>query len=171
MLEITAVPPELEAVEVKDIGDDVVEEARVVGNDDRSTGGQAGKVFLQPGDVDDVQVISGFVEQEDVRLEQHGTGKGQLHLPTARKTSDTLSLALIVETNRGKGGDNFRLVSKDTLVAQDEVEDGSFSLGTVDVVLNVERSDNIGGWEALDLSVERLELMSGRKCPEMLTHC
>jgi hypothetical protein len=160
VLEVTTVSPELEAVEVENIGDDVVEEARVVRDDNGSAIGQASEVALQPGDVNDVEMVSGLIEQEDVSLEQHGTGKSQLHLPTTRKTSNSMSLALIVETDRGEGRNNLRLVSEDTLVTQDEVEHRGLSLGTVDVVLDVEGSDLIRGWETLNLTVERLTLGS-----------
>jgi hypothetical protein len=55
VLEVATVSPELEAVEVEDIGNDVVEEARVVRDDDGSASCQASEVVLQPGNVDDVE--------------------------------------------------------------------------------------------------------------------
>jgi len=101
VLEVAAVSPELEAVEVEDIGNDVVEEARVARDSGGSASGQTSKVVLQPGDIDDVEMVSGLIEQEDVGLEQHGVGKSQLHLPTTRETSE--SLALIIETDGSEG--------------------------------------------------------------------
>jgi hypothetical protein len=53
-------------------------------------------------------------------------------------------------------------VSEDTLVTQDEVKDGSLGLRTVDVVLDVEGSDLIGRWEALNLTtLKRLDTKLG----------
>jgi len=153
VLEVTTISPELEAVEVENIGDNVVEEARVVGDDDGGAGGQAGEVALQPSDVHDVEMVGRLIEQEDVGLEQHGTGESQLHLPATRETSDAISLALVVEAYRGKGRDNLSLVGEDTVVTQDEVEDRGLSLGAVNVVLDVEGSDYVWGWEALYLAV------------------
>jgi hypothetical protein len=158
--EVAAVSPKLEAVEMENIGDDVIEEARVVGDDDGSTSGQAGEVLLQPGDVNDVEMVRGLIEQEDVSLEQHGTSKSQLHLPTTGQTTDGMCLAFIAETDGGESRNDLRLISEDAVVTQDEVKDGSLGLRTVDVVLDVEGSDHIGGWEALNLTVERLTLNS-----------
>ena len=72
-----------------------------------------------------------------------------------------MSLALIVETNRGEGRDDFSFVGEDTVVTQDEVKDGGFGLGAIDVVLDVEGSDHIWRRETLDLTVEKLEPSSG----------
>jgi hypothetical protein len=154
VLEVTTNSPELEAIEVEDIGDDVVEEARVVRDDNGSASGQTSEVVLQPGYVNDVEMVSRFVEQEDVGLEQHGTGKSQLHLPATREASDGMPLALIIETDGGEGRDDLGLVSEDTAVAQNEVKDGSFGLRTVNVVLNVECSDHVRRWETFDLAIE-----------------
>ena len=124
-----------------------------MGDDDGGASGQAGEVTLQPSDINDIEMVGWLIEQEDIGLEQHGTGESQLHLPATRETSNAISLALIVEADRGEGRDNFSLVSEHTLVTQDEVKDGGLSLGAVDVVLNVEGSDHIRGWETLDLTV------------------
>jgi len=153
VLEVTTVSPELETVEMENISDDVVEETRVVGDDNGGAGGQASEVALQPSDVDDVKMVGWLIEQEDIGLEQHGTGESQLHLPATRETSYGISLALIVEAYRGKGRDNLSLVREDTLVTQDEVKDGGLSLRPVDIVLDVEGSDYVWGWETLDLTV------------------
>jgi len=49
---------------MKDVGDGVVQEARVVGDDDRCVVSEASKVtvVLKPSDVNNIQVISWLVE-------------------------------------------------------------------------------------------------------------
>jgi hypothetical protein len=74
-LEVAAVATELEAVEVNNVRDDVVEEARVVRDDDGRAGLESGEVALEPGDVDDVEVVRRLIEEQDVGLEEDGAGK------------------------------------------------------------------------------------------------
>jgi hypothetical protein len=73
---------------VKDIGDGVVEETGVVRDNDGSAGLKVGQVVLQPGNVDDVKMVSRLIEQEDVSLEEHSTGKSELHFPTTRQATN-----------------------------------------------------------------------------------
>jgi hypothetical protein len=47
---------------MKDVGDGVVQEARVVGDDDRCVVSEASKVVLKPSDVNSIQVIGWLVE-------------------------------------------------------------------------------------------------------------
>lgn len=64
-----------------------------------------------------------------------------------------MRLALIVETNRCQGLDDLLLIGENALVGEDELEDGSFFLGAIDVVLDVERADLVRGGEAFNLTV------------------
>ena len=54
-LEVALVATELEAVEVKNVGDGVVEEARVVRDDDRRAVGETGEIALEPCYVDETR--------------------------------------------------------------------------------------------------------------------
>jgi hypothetical protein len=153
LLEVTAVSPELEAVQVEDVGDGVVQEARIVRDDDGSASLEVSKVVLQPSNVDDIKMVSRLIKQENVSPEKHGPSKSELHLPTTRKRSDSLLLTFVGETNRGKGLYDFGLVSQDTLVGKDELENTGVFLTTVNVVLDVEGPDFIRGWETFDLAV------------------
>ncbi|CAG8698874.1 16981_t:CDS:2, partial [Acaulospora colombiana] len=136
-LEVTTVPLDLEAVEVEDIGDV----------------SEASEIALQPGNVDNIQVVSRLIEQENVSLEEHCTGKCKLHLPTTREGADRVSLPLVIETNRGEGVNDFLPFSENALVREDKVEDGGRLFASVNVVLDVESADLFGGWEALDLAI------------------
>ena len=111
------------------------------------------EVVLEPSDVDNIQVVSGLIEQEDVGLEEHGAGQCELHLPTTREGANGLSLSLVRETDRSEGLDDLLLANLDTLVGQNELEDGCLLLAAVNVMLDVESADLVGGREALDLTV------------------
>ena len=156
-LEVAAVTPELEAVEVEDVGDHVVQEAGIVRDDDGRAGLEAGEVVLEPGDVDNIQVVGRLIEQEDVSAEEHGAGERELHLPTTREGADRGLLALIGETDGRERLDDLLAGRLNTLVRDDELEDRGILLATVNVVLDVEGADLVGGREALDLAVDIYE--------------
>ena len=106
----------LEAVEVKDVGDDIVQEARVVRDDDRRAGREARKVVLKPRNVDNVQVVGGLIEQKDVRAEEHSASKRKLHLPTTGERANRRLLAFIGEADRRKSLDDLLTSRLNTLV-------------------------------------------------------
>lgn len=118
-----------------------------------SAGLEVGEVVLEPSDVDNIKMVSRLIEKEDVRLEEHSAGKGELHLPTTRKAADSLSLAFIGETDGGEGLDDLLTSSLNTLVADDELEDRGVFLGSIDVVLDVESADLIRGGETFNLAI------------------
>ena len=66
-------------VEVKDIGDDIVQEDRVMQDDKRHAGREARGVVLEPRDVHNVQVVGGRIKQEGVRAAGHNVGERELH--------------------------------------------------------------------------------------------
>ena len=82
--------------------------------------GEASKVALQPCNVDDIQMVSGLVKQENISFEQHSTGKGKLHLPTTGQRADGVLLTLITETDGSQSLDDLSLISEDTFVAKDK---------------------------------------------------
>lgn len=57
-LDVTTVTTELETVKMEDVGDGVVREARVVGDDDGCVVSEASKIVLKPGNVNNIQVVS-----------------------------------------------------------------------------------------------------------------
>ena len=69
---------------------DVVKEARVVGDDDAGDSGQVSQVVLQPCHIGDIQVIGGLIQQQDISIPQHGSGKRELHLPPTRQAGNGL---------------------------------------------------------------------------------
>jgi hypothetical protein len=86
-LEITTISLELITLVVDNVLAYIVQETRVVGDDDRGTGGSL-EVILEPLYVLYVQVVSRLIEEKDVRSLEDGTGKSQLHLPSTRKSSN-----------------------------------------------------------------------------------
>ena len=115
---------------------------------------ERGEVVLEPSNVDDIQVVSWLVEEEDIRLEKHGAGKSELHLPTTRKGANGVLLPLVAETHGSKGLDDLLLVGENTLVRQDEGENRGILLATVDVMLDVKSADLVRRGEAFDLTSE-----------------
>lgn len=114
---------------------------------------ETGEVVLQPCNVDNVKMVSRLIEKEDIGLEQHGAGKGKLHLPTTRKGSNRLSLALIRESDRGKGLDDLLATDENASIREDELKYGGALLAAVNVVFDVESADLIRGGETLNLAV------------------
>ena len=98
-------------------------------------------------------MVSGLIEKEDVSLEEHGTGKCELHLPTTRETANGLGLTLIRETDGSKSLNDLRLADQDALVVKDELKNRGVLLAAINVVLDVKSADLIGRWEALNLAV------------------
>jgi hypothetical protein len=61
-LDVTTVTTELETVKMEDVGDGVVREAQVVGDDDGCVVSEASKIVLKPGNVNNIQVVSWLIE-------------------------------------------------------------------------------------------------------------
>ena len=66
-------------------------------------------------------------------------------------------LPLVIETDGREGLNDLILVSENALVRKDELEDRGILFAAIDVVLDVEGADLVGGWEALDLTVSDKE--------------
>lgn len=155
LAQVTTVTLELEALVVDDVLDDVVQELAVVGDDDGSAGGGA-QVVLQPGDVLDVQVVGRLIEQQDIGGLEDGTGQSQLHLPTTGEGGDGTLELLTQETELFELGLNVRLAGLDTDLAElldGPANDGLLSVGSIQVVLDVDGLDLILLGETLKLLV------------------
>ncbi|KAH3668883.1 hypothetical protein OGAPHI_002638 [Ogataea philodendri] len=149
---VTLVLSELETFVVDDVLNNVVQETRVVGNNDGGnvTGGQ---VVDQPSDIDGIQVVSWLIQKQDVSVLQHSSGKGQLHLPTTRKSSNWHVNHLFTETKLQQLGSNRVSVEISTTLLQNVVNDWGLGVRTVNVVLDVDSSTFVLSWEALNLTV------------------
>jgi hypothetical protein len=64
-----------------------------------------------------------------------------------------LSLSFCGEADGSQGGDDLFLGSENSLVGDDELNDGRILLAAIDIVLDVERTNFIWGREAFDLTV------------------
>jgi hypothetical protein len=118
-----------------------------------SAGLETSEVVLEPGNVYDVEMVSRLIEQEDIGLEKHGSGKRKLHLPTTRKRANGGLLALVIEANGTKGIDDLSLGGLYALISDDELQDSGILLAAIDIVFDVESADFLGRREALDLAV------------------
>ena len=78
-----------------------------MGDDDAGDGGQMSQVVLQPGHVSDIKMIGGLIQQQDVGIPEHGSGKGQLHLPASAQAGNGLLPHLQGEPDALQGLLNF----------------------------------------------------------------
>jgi hypothetical protein len=99
-------------------------------------------------------MVSGLIQQQDIGVHQHGTGQLELHLPTTGEGTDRVLLLLGVETDVGESGTDVIRGGEETLISEYPVDNGDIGLGTVNVVLNVESSDDRWVWETFDLTVD-----------------
>eukprot|EP00128_Syssomonas_multiformis_P003089 Colp12_sorted_trinity150504_noHs@15450 len=152
--EVTLVALELAGLVVDDVGADVVKEARVVGDDQAGDISETSEVVLKPLDVGDVEMVGGLVEEKDISLHEHGTGKLELHLPTTREGANGLLLHVIGETDGRELSDDLGTGhgGKEAVV-EEEVDNGELSLGGLEVVLDEDGTELIRRGEALDLAV------------------
>jgi len=119
----------------------VVEELGVVGHDDGGGRGEGLEVLGQPGDVVLVQVIGGLIEEENVGLHEHGTGKLELHLPSSGESSDGHVELLIIETDGLEGIlDGVVVDALEGGIGDDELEHLLVGIGSLKVVLDERRS-------------------------------
>ena len=81
---VAAVAVQLALGELDGVVGGGVEEVAVVGDDDLGTG-QGGEVAFQPQHGFEVEVVGGFVEQEQVGAVHEGLGKVEAHAPAAGK--------------------------------------------------------------------------------------
>jgi hypothetical protein len=141
---------------VVDVGADLVQESRVVRNDQTGDLGVGLEVLLQPFDVGDIQVVSRLVKEKDISLQQHGAGQSQLHLPSTGQGTDLLGLTTLwtsSEADFGQDlGDTLTTCGSDGRILGNKLEDADISVLTL-VVLDEAGLEHILGWETLKLAV------------------
>lgn len=98
-------------------------------------------------------MVGGLIEEEDIGLEENGASEGELHLPSSGEGSDGGLLTLGGEADGLEDLAALGLGLEDTLVLEDERDDGVLGLITIDIVLDVESADDVGRRETLNLSV------------------
>ncbi|TFB05190.1 hypothetical protein CCMA1212_003081 [Trichoderma ghanense] len=155
LLQVTTVALELESLVVDDVLADVVEEARVVRDDDGSAGG-VDEVVLEPLDILHVQVVGGLVEKQDIGGLEDGTAQSQLHLPTTRQSGNLALDHLLGEAELNEALLDVLLRDLDLGLGQllhGPVNGGHLSVGGVKVVLDEDGLDLALLGEALDLLV------------------
>ena len=108
--EVSLVCLELAVLVVDNVRAHIIEEPGVVGHNDAGDVCQAGEVLGEPSNVRNVQVIGGLIEQEDVGVHEHRTGKLQLHLPTSREGTYAHGALLRIESDGLEGVDDALLV-------------------------------------------------------------
>ncbi|GKT59608.1 hypothetical protein ColTof3_06947 [Colletotrichum tofieldiae] len=143
LLQVTTVALELEALVVDDVLADVVEEGRVVGDDDGSAGGVL-EVLLEPLDVLHVQVVGGLVEKQDIGGLEDSTAQSELHLPTTREGRDLTLDHAVGKAELVQLGLDVGLGSLDTSILEllhGPLDGGHLSVSRVKVVLDEDGLD------------------------------
>ena len=153
--QVASVSLELESLVVNDVLADVVQETRVVGDDDGCAGGGL-EVVLEPLDVLDIQVVGGLVKQQNIGVFEDGTGKGELHFPSTRQSSDQVGSHLRGEAEFSKTGFDLGLGGGDTNLSKllhGPGNGGLLGIGSIEVVLDEDGLDFTLLGETLDLLV------------------
>ncbi|KXT07235.1 hypothetical protein AC578_2421 [Pseudocercospora eumusae] len=155
LAELATVALQLEALVVDNVLNDVVEEFAVVGNDD-GCARRVDQVVFEPLDVLHVQMVGWLVKQKDIWLLENCTRKGELHLPTTRKSSDdTVDLGLN-EAELEKSLADLVISEIETSLLElhrGPRHGGKLRVSSVQIVLDVDGLDFALLGEALDLLV------------------
>ena len=159
LVEVALEGVELQVLDLKDVGAAIVEKAGIVRHDDGGNILEGVEVVLDPGNVDDVQVVGGLIEEKDIGIPKHGSRKSELHAPSTgegRHGVVGLGLAILGETDGGQDladlvlGDVHGL---DILIGEDVLDAGQVRLLTLDIGLDEDGADLVSVGEALDLVV------------------
>ena len=149
----------LEVGNLEDVRAAVVEEAGIVGHHDTGDLVETVEVVLDPRDVDDVEVVGGLVEEENISVLKHGTREGELHAPSSGEGGDSVvGLGLLVGSESDTFEGRVHLLAGgshglDLLIVQDVVDTGQVTLLSLNVGLNKDGPDGAGVGESLDLVV------------------
>mmetsp|Transcript_16107 Transcript_16107/g.28990 ORF Transcript_16107/g.28990 Transcript_16107/m.28990 type:complete len:515 (-) Transcript_16107:1255-2799(-) len=155
--QIAVVVAQLALLVMHDVGADGVQEGAVVRDDE--TGDMRdflGQVVLEPRDVGDVQVVGGLIQEQDIRLHEHGPRQGELHPPATRQPP-TRHLALLrVEPDQFERPDDFLLGGRDGLglerwILEHEFHTGQLRQRWIHIGFQVDGANLGGGREAIDL--------------------
>lgn len=155
VLEVTTVTLELEALVVDNVLAHIVEEARVVRDDDGSARGGL-EVILEPLNVLDIQMVSRLIEEKNIGSLEDGTAQSELHLPTTGKSGDVVLDHIGAEAELSELGLDISLGGLDTSLLEllhGPVDSGHLSIGGVKIVLNEDSLDLRLLGETLDLLV------------------
>lgn len=151
--EVTLVLSELESLVVDNVLTDLIEETRVMGDD--NGGNLTGvEVVNEPSNVNGIQMVGRLIKQQNVGLSEDSSGKSELHLPTTRKRGDGHS-GHVVGESKVKELLSDLLLGTDGLASggSDVVNNVGVSVGAVNVVIDEDSSTLVLGGETLDLAV------------------
>jgi len=153
--QVTLVTLELESLVVNDVLADVVEETRVVRDDDGSASGVL-EVLLEPLNVLHIQMVGRLVKQQNIGSLEDSTAQGELHLPTTREGADLTLNHLLGEAELVELLLDISLGGLDTSLLKllhGPVDGGHLSISGVQVVLDEDSLDFVLLGETLDLLV------------------
>jgi len=99
-------------------------------------------------------MVSRFIEEENVSFEEHSTNKSRPHLHTPGEITDGLTLTGFIETSSSKGLFDLRFTGLNTIVLNDELENRSIRLTTIQVMGYREGTDLVRRRETFNLAVD-----------------
>mmetsp|Transcript_92680 Transcript_92680/g.267637 ORF Transcript_92680/g.267637 Transcript_92680/m.267637 type:complete len:737 (+) Transcript_92680:19-2229(+) len=167
LVKVTLVSSELQVVESKNVGTAVIQQTRVVTDNDRSDILQGVEVSLNPGDVDNVKVVCGFIQQKNISLLKHSTGQSELHTPSSAQSGHSvvrLCLSVFSESDSSKNLTDLLLSnthSSQAFIGGNIVDARKMGLFSLNICLDEDSSDlgNVG--ESFDLVVGNRSHESG----------
>jgi hypothetical protein len=135
---------------------DIVQESGVVRNNETGDVGMRLEVVLEPSDVGNIKMVSRFVQKENVSTLEHSSGQSQLHLPTSRKGTNSLSLSTLGASSEAELGQNLRdtltALSGNLRVLSNKLKNADVSVFAL-VVLDIAGTENVLRRESLELAV------------------
>jgi hypothetical protein len=152
--QVALVADQLLLLVMVDVCADFVKEAGVVGDDQTGDLSVRLEVLSEPGNVGNIQVVSRFVEKEDIGTHKHGAGQGQLHLPSTRQRANLVGLPALGASSEADLFQNLR----DTLPAL---------VGEAWVLDNVLKNGYVGVLALVVLNEACLDLILGRETFEL----
>mmetsp|Transcript_7295 Transcript_7295/g.11712 ORF Transcript_7295/g.11712 Transcript_7295/m.11712 type:complete len:290 (+) Transcript_7295:1051-1920(+) len=149
LVQVTLVDVKFQVLNLQNVGAAIVEKARIVGHNDGSHFGKRVKVLLHPGHIDNVQMVGGFVHEQDIGILKHGTRQGELHTPSSRQSGHgmvRLGLAIRHESDSREHGPHFFLGAAQSLdlgIDNNVFDTTQVRLFSLDISLD-ENGTNIG---------------------------
>eukprot|EP00126_Sphaerothecum_destruens_P009930 Sdes_comp20633_c0_seq1m15785 len=152
--QVPLVALQLQPLVVDDIRAHIVQKPAVVGDHHAGDLLQIVQIVFQPRNIQHVQMIGRLVQQQNIRVSQHGACKRKLHLPPTREGRDRGGHHLAGEANTGQNPLNFcHCDPLEGLVPRDEINHRKLSSLPVNVVLHVDGSEHVFGGEPVKLAV------------------
>mmetsp|Transcript_13611 Transcript_13611/g.28535 ORF Transcript_13611/g.28535 Transcript_13611/m.28535 type:complete len:248 (+) Transcript_13611:1020-1763(+) len=102
LIKVTLETSQLQVVELEDVGTAIVKQSGVVTNHDACNIWEGVQVCFYPRNIDNIQVISRFIQKKNISILKHSSGQCKLHAPSTTKGGHSvvrLGLTIFGETD------------------------------------------------------------------------